>query len=71
VQVAVPVVPHDAHDSVVFGEQLPVHWPAAHMYGHAPPFCQAPVESHRCGVVPEHCVAPGEHVPVQLPALHR
>ena len=69
--VAVPVVPHEAHGSVVPGEHIPVHWPALHMYGHALPFCQAPVESQRCGVVPEHCVALGEHIPVQAPAVHR
>jgi hypothetical protein len=32
---------------------------------HGGPFCQLPVASHVCGVVPLHCIDPGAHTPVQ------
>jgi hypothetical protein len=32
--------------------------------------CHWPLASQVCSVVPEHCVAPGLHVPLHFPALH-
>jgi hypothetical protein len=29
-----------------------------------------PLELHVCNPLPEHCVAPGEHTPVQAPITH-
>ena len=69
-QVAVPVVAQTAHDSVLPGEQAPTHVPAAHVYGQAAPLCHAAIESHVCGVLPEHWVEPGTHTPVHAPPEH-
>jgi hypothetical protein len=38
---------------------------------HAVAFCQAPVELHVCGCVPEkHCTCPGAQFPVHAPLTH-
>jgi hypothetical protein len=38
------------------------------VHGAAAP--HAPVESHVCTPLPEHCVAPGEHAPAHAPLTH-
>jgi hypothetical protein len=47
---------------------VPEHAPPLHTFWHGAPFCQAPFESHVCGVTPLQPVLPGVHVPVQEPA---
>jgi hypothetical protein len=55
------------------GLQTPVHALAPPVVvqteGHAE-LCHWPLASQVCSVVPEHCVAPGLHVPLHFPALH-
>jgi hypothetical protein len=47
--------------------QTPVQAPLAHAYVQDARDVQAPLASQLCGVVPEHCVAPGAQVPEQVP----
>jgi hypothetical protein len=51
---------------VVPGWHSPVHSPApVHTFGHTVPLIHAPVASHVCGVLPEHCLDVGVHTPEQ------
>jgi hypothetical protein len=47
----------------------PVQTPLAHTNGHTELFCQLPVMSQVCVVLPLHRVPPGTHEPVQPPPL--
>jgi hypothetical protein len=49
--------------------QLPA-WHAGVAPEHALPLAHCPLELQLCGVLPEHCVAPGVHTPVHEPELH-
>jgi hypothetical protein len=48
-----------------------VHAPLTHAEAlHAVPVFHWPFDWHVCSVLPEHCRAPGVHVPVQTPDTH-
>jgi hypothetical protein len=51
--------------------QLPVQTPLMHVEPlQATAVPQVPLDWHVCTPLPEHCVAPGVHTPVQAPAWH-
>ena len=49
---------------------MPLHMLSWQTKAHEAVFCQSPSPLQLCMLVPEHCFAPGGHVPVQPFSLH-